>query len=39
MSALAFKVVNDKDRGMVTFFRVYNGVLKNKMKLKNASLN
>jgi elongation factor G len=37
--ALAFKVVNDKERGLVTFFRVYSGVLKNRMKLKNASVN
>lgn len=39
LCALAFKVVNDKDRGMVTFFRVYSGTLKNKMKIKNATLN
>lgn len=37
--ALAFKVVNDKDKGLVTFFRVYSGVLKNRMKLKNSTLN
>ena len=39
LSALAFKVVNDKEKGPVTFFRVYQGVLKNRMKLKNATLN
>ena len=39
LCALAFKVVNDKEKGPVTFFRVYQGVLKNKMKLKNATLN
>ena len=37
--ALAFKVVNDKDKGPVTFFRVYSGLLKNRCKVKNASLN
>ena len=39
LSALAFKVVNDKEKGPVTFCRVYQGVLKNRMKLKNATLN
>ena len=39
LCALAFKVVNDKEKGLVTFFRVYQGVLKNRMKLKNATLN
>lgn len=39
LCALAFKVVNDKEKGLVTFFRVYSGVLKNRMKLKNATLN
>lgn len=39
LCALAFKVVNDKDKGLVTFFRVYSGILKNRMKLKNATLN
>ena len=28
--ALAFKVVNDKEKGLVTFFRVYSGMLKNR---------
>lgn len=28
--ALAFKVVNDKEKGLITFFRVYSGVLKNR---------
>lgn len=37
--ALAFKVVNDKDKGLITFFRVYSGLLKSRMKIKNASLN
>ena len=39
LCALAFKVVNDKDKGLVTFFRVYQGSLKNRTKIKNASLN
>jgi len=30
LCALAFKVVNDKEKGLVTFFRVYSGVLKNR---------
>ncbi len=30
LCALAFKVVNDKEKGPVTFFRVYSGVLKNR---------
>jgi len=36
---LAFKVVNDKEKGLVTFFRVYSGILKNRMRIKNATLN
>ena len=39
LCALAFKVVNDKEKGLVTFFRVYQGSLKNRTKIKNASLN
>ena len=39
LCALAFKVVNDKEKGPITFFRVYQGVLKNRAKLKNATLN
>lgn len=39
LCALAFKVVNDKDKGLVTFFRVYSGVLKNRMRIKNSTLN
>lgn len=39
LCALAFKVVNDKEKGLVTFFRVYSGVLKNRQKLLNANLN
>lgn len=39
LCALAFKVVNDKEKGLVTFLRVYQGKLKNKAKVKNASLN
>jgi elongation factor G len=39
LCALAFKVVNDKDKGLVTFFRVYQGIIKNRMKIKNANLN
>ena len=38
LCALAFKVVNDKDKGLVTFFRVYSGTLKNKAKIMNANL-
>ena len=30
LCALAFKVVNDKEKGLVTFFRVYSGVMKNR---------
>lgn len=37
--ALAFKVVNDKEKGLVTFFRVYSGSLKNRQKIMNANLN
>jgi len=39
LCALAFKVVNDKEKGLVTFLRVYQGTLKNRAKIKNASLN
>ena len=39
LCALAFKVVNDKEKGLVTFFRVYQGSLKNRAKIKNATLN
>lgn len=38
LCALAFKVVNDKDKGLVTFFRVYSGILKNRQKLRNTTL-
>lgn len=38
LRALAFKVVNDKEKGLVTFLRVYQGSLKNRAKIKNASL-
>lgn len=31
--------MNDKEKGPVTFFRVYSGILKNRMKIKNATLN
>ena len=30
LCALAFKVVNDKEKGLVTFFRVYSGILKSR---------
>jgi len=30
--------VNDKEKGLVTFFRVYSGVLKNRAKLRNVTL-
>ena len=39
LCALAFKVVNDKEKGLVTFFRIYQGSLKNRAKIKNATLN
>ena len=39
LRALAFKVVNDKEKGLVTFFRIYQGSLKNRAKIRNASLN
>jgi elongation factor G len=34
---LAFKVVNDKEKGLITFFRVYSGMLKNRQKIKNSN--
>ena len=39
LCALAFKVVNDKDKGPVTFFRVYSGMLKNRQKLRCTNAN
>ena len=39
LCALAFKVVNDKEKGLVTFFRVYSGSLKNKSRILNSNLN
>lgn len=38
LCALAFKVVNDKEKGLVTFFRVYSGALKNRQKILNSNL-
>lgn len=38
LCALAFKVVNDKEKGLITFFRVYSGVLQNRQKIMNANL-
>jgi len=38
LCALAFKVVNDKEKGLVTFFRVYSGTMKNRAKLLNVNL-
>jgi len=35
--ALAFKVVNDKEKGPITFFRVYSGILKNRQKVRNVN--
>jgi len=32
-------VVNDKEKGLVTFLRIYSGTIKNRAKIKNASLN
>ena len=37
LCALAFKVVNDKEKGLVTFFRVYSGMLKNRQRIKNSN--
>lgn len=39
LCALAFKVVNDKEKGLVTFFRVYSGFMKNRQRILNANLN
>jgi elongation factor G len=39
LCALAFKVVNDKEKGLVTFFRVYSGILKNRQRILNSNLN
>ena len=33
--AFAFKVVADPDKGLVTFFRIYSGSLKNRSKIQN----
>lgn len=38
LRALAFKVVSDKEKGMITFFRVYQGILKNRQKLMITNL-
>ena len=38
LCALAFKVVNDKEKGLITFLRVYQGKLKNRAKIKNSTL-
>ena len=38
LCALAFKVVNDKEKGLITFFRVYSGVMKNRQKILNSNL-
>ena len=32
-------MVNDKEKGLVTFFRVYSGMLKNRQRILNANLN
>jgi elongation factor G len=37
LCALAFKVVNDKEKGLITFFRVYSGILKNRQRIKNSN--
>ncbi len=39
LCALAFKVVNDKEKGLVTFFRIYSGMIKNRQRIMNANLN
>jgi elongation factor G len=39
LCALAFKVVNDKEKGLVTFFRVYSGLMKNRQHIVNSNLN
>lgn len=33
LCALAFKVVNDREKGLVTFLRLYSGSLKNRQKI------
>lgn len=38
LCALAFKVVNDKEKGLVTFFRVYSGIMKNKQRIYNSNV-
>lgn len=35
--ALAFKVVHDHHKGLIVFFRVYSGTLKNQMNLLNST--
>ena len=35
--ALAFKVVNDQHKGLITYFRVYSGKFKNRTRIKNTS--
>jgi len=30
-------VVNDKEKGPITFFRVYSGILKNRQKVRNVN--
>ena len=37
LCALAFKVINDKEKGLITFFRVYAGSMKNRQKIKNSN--
>ena len=37
--ALAFKIVHDRDRGLMVYFRIYSGVLSMKKVLRNSTKN
>jgi elongation factor G len=39
LCCLAFKVVHDKDRGLLVFTRVYSGILRSKQVVRNSSRN
>jgi elongation factor G len=38
LCAFAFKVVADPVKGLITFFRIYSGTLKNRSKIINCKL-
>lgn len=38
LCAFAFKVVADPIKGLITFFRIYSGTLKNRAKIINSKL-